>query len=70
MDQEVRRIELVESSFKIIKETSTDFTLKFYQKLFEDAPHFVPLFKNTIIEAQSEKLLDSLVLLVENPRQT
>ena len=69
MEAELKRIQLVENSFERIKQKEGNLTLQFYQKLFEDAPQLKPLFQNTSIEAQSEKLLDSLILLVENLRQ-
>lgn len=69
MEAELKRIQLVENSFERIKQKEGNLTLQFYQKLFDDAPQLKPLFQNTTIEAQSEKLLDSLILLVENLRQ-
>ena len=44
------------------------FCLSFYDELFEQAPQLKPLFDNTNIPKQSEKLYGSLVLLVENIR--
>ena len=60
--------DLVEKSFEKVRENKDTFALSFYDELFEQAPQLKPLFDNTNIPKQSEKLYGSLVLLVENIR--
>ena len=68
MSAAVIRYELVEQSFEKVRENKDTFALSFYDELFEQAPQLKPLFENTNIPKQSEKLYGSLVLLVENIR--
>ena len=67
MSAAVIRYELVEQSFEKVRENKDTFALSFYDELFEQA-QLKPLFENTNIPKQSEKLYGSLVLLVENIR--
>ncbi|MEA5542905.1 pentapeptide repeat-containing protein, partial [Limnoraphis robusta Tam1] len=66
---EQSRIELVESSFEKIKPEANEFVASFYDNLFKENPETEPLFNKTDIKKQHQKLLNSLVLLVENIRQ-
>lgn len=69
-DADQIRIELVEKSFLSVRQNKETFALTFYEKLFEASPQVKPLFEGTDISKQSEKLYGSLVLLVENIRNT
>ena len=62
------RIALVEKSFLAVRQNKETFALTFYEKLFEAYPQVKPLFDQTNLSKQSEKLYGSLVLLVENIR--
>ncbi len=68
MNADLLRIERVEKSFEKIRENKDVFALTFYEQLFIESPQLKPLFDNTNIPKQSEKLYGSLVLLVENIR--
>ncbi|MEN8811952.1 MAG: pentapeptide repeat-containing protein [Candidatus Arcticimaribacter sp.] len=68
MNTDLLRIELVEKSFEKIRQNKEDFALTFYDQLFIESPQLKPLFEQTNIPKQSEKLYGSLVLLVENIR--
>ena len=68
MDTDLLRIELIEKSFEKIRRNKEDFALTFYEQLFIESPQLKPLFEKTNIPKQSEKLYESLVLLVENIR--
>lgn len=68
MTTDILRIELVEKSFEKVRENKSSFALTFYDQLFIESPQLKPLFENTDIPKQSEKLYGSLVLLVENIR--
>lgn len=61
-------IELLEQSFDRIKPYANDFVASFYTNLFAAHPEVKPLFANTEMEKQQKKLLNSLVLVVENLR--
>jgi hemoglobin-like flavoprotein len=63
-------IELLESSFSQIKNQESEFTAHFYANLFADYPEIKPLFANTHMEDQAKKLFKSLVLVVDNLRQS
>ena len=62
------QIELLEQSFEKIKPHANDFVTSFYHNLFTANPEAKPLFANTDMEAQKQKLLASLVLVIENLR--
>lgn len=68
MKSDDQRIIRVEESFLILRKSKSAFTSAFYTHLFSEAPEIIPLFKNTSMEVQSEKLYESLILLVENLR--
>lgn len=63
------QVELLETSFAQVKPVATEFADRFYDNLFTDYPAAKPLFANTDIKQQSKKLLQSLVLVVENLRK-
>ncbi|PSB55314.1 flavohemoprotein [Chamaesiphon polymorphus CCALA 037] len=62
-------IELLEQSFSTVKASSADFTKTFYANLFADYPEVEPLFANAHMEAQGQKLFDSLVLTIDSLRK-
>jgi len=62
------QVELLENSFEKVKPQSDSFASSFYENLFTDYPAAKPLFDNVDLEAQKNKLLASLVLVVENLR--
>ena len=62
-------VELLEQSFDEIKPVANKFVASFYENLFTAHPEAKPLFDTTNMKAQKKKLLDSLVLVVENLRQ-
>ncbi len=62
-------VELLESSFAQIRPRLSSFAASFYQVLFILHPETKPLFENTNMEAQEQKLAESLVLVVLNLRQ-
>ncbi|HHP7231366.1 MAG TPA: globin family protein [Xenococcaceae cyanobacterium] len=62
------KVELLEQSFEAIKPNADAFVSSFYDNLFTANPEAKPLFTTTDMEAQKQKLLKSLVLVVENLR--
>ena len=62
-------VELLEQSFNEVKPVANEFVASFYDNLFTAHPEAKPLFETTNMEAQKKKLLDSLVLVVENLRK-
>ncbi|MEG4916632.1 MULTISPECIES: globin domain-containing protein [unclassified Microcoleus] len=61
-------VELLEQSFEKIKPRADEFATTFYDNLFKLYPEVKPLFANTEMEKQQKKLINSLVLVVENLR--
>ncbi|MFN6540788.1 MAG: pentapeptide repeat-containing protein [Nostoc sp. EkiNYC01] len=61
-------VELLENSFEKIKPHANEFAASFYENLFKAHPEFKPLFTSTDMVNQQKKLLNSLVLVVENLR--
>ena len=61
-------VELLESSFEKIKPRADEFAASFYENLFIAHPEFKPLFANIDIKIQQKKLINALVLVVENLR--
>lgn len=61
-------IEILESSFKKIEPKINDFATSFYENLFTMYPEAKPLFTNTDMEAQKQKLIDSLKAVILNIR--
>ena len=62
------QVEVLEKSFDEIKPQADEFVASFYDNLFTAHPEAKPLFDTTDMEAQKKKLLNSLVLVVENLR--
>lgn len=69
VEEENLPIEILEESFEEIKPHANEFVGSFYENLFTANPEAKPLFATTNMEAQKEKLLSSLVLVVENLRK-
>ena len=63
------QVELLEQSFESIKPSANEFVASFYDNLFTANPKAKPLFDTTDMKAQKKKLLNSLVLVVENLRK-
>ncbi len=63
------QVETLEQSFEKIKPQAAEFSTSFYENLFTDYPDAKPLFANTDMDAQKKKLVDSLVLVVNNVRK-
>ncbi len=63
------QVELLEQSFEAIKPQANEFVNSFYDNLFTANPEAKPLFKTTDMAEQKKKLLNSLVLVVENLRK-
>lgn len=63
-------VELLEQSFQQIKPQADKFAASFYENLFIAHPEVKPLFANIDMATQQKKLLNSLVLVVENLRNS
>ena len=61
-------IEILEQSFERVKPHASEFSYSFYQNLLNDYPQLRPLFAKTNMEDQQQKLVMSLVLVIENLR--
>jgi Hemoglobin-like flavoprotein len=61
-------VELLEQSFDKVKPRANEFAASFYENLFKAHPEVKPLFAKTDMGNQEKKLLNSLVLVVENLR--
>jgi len=61
-------VDILEQIFDRIKPQAMDFSNSFYNNLFADYPQVRPLFANTNMVAQRKKLMDSLVLVIDNLR--
>jgi hemoglobin-like flavoprotein/uncharacterized protein YjbI with pentapeptide repeats len=61
-------VELLEHSFQQIKPQANEFVASFYENLFIAHPEVKPLFANIDMATQQKKLLNALVLVVENLR--
>lgn len=64
------QVDLLRSSFNKIKPQADEFVEKFYHNLFSDYPSTKPLFEQTDMSAQKKKLLDALVLVIQNLTST
>ena len=60
------QVELLEESFEKIKPQANEFVDSFYENLFKATPEVKPLFAHTDMEVQKQKLLASLILVIEN----
>lgn len=63
-------VDLLRSSFERIKPQATEFVDKFYYNLFTDYPSTKPLFEETDMSVQKTKLLDALILVIQNLTST
>jgi hemoglobin-like flavoprotein/uncharacterized protein YjbI with pentapeptide repeats len=61
-------VEILEQSFEMVKPHANEFAASFYDNLFTVSPEVKPLFAQTDMLTQQKKLLNSLVLVVENLR--
>ncbi|GAC1465092.1 MAG: hypothetical protein NVS2B14_08730 [Chamaesiphon sp.] len=61
-------VEVLEQTFNKVKPDAIEFSATFYNNLFADYPQVRPLFANTNMVDQRKKLMDSLVLVVDNIR--
>lgn len=61
--------EVLEQSFEKVKPNANEFVVSFYDNLFTDYPAAKPLFANSDMASQQKKLLDSLVLVINNVRK-
>ena len=61
-------VELLEQSFNHIKPNATKFSATFYDYLFAESPDIKTLFAHTNMTEQRDKLMASLILVVENLR--
>lgn len=61
-------VEILEQSFEKVKPHADEFAASFYENLFKLSPEVKPLFAKTDMKSQGKKLLNSLVLVVENLR--
>jgi hemoglobin-like flavoprotein len=62
-------VDLLEHSFSLVKDRDEAFTAQFYATLLSDYPDIQPLFANTHLAKQGQKLFASLVLVVDNLRK-
>lgn len=62
------KVEVLRQSFDQVKPNATAFAASFYEQLFADNPQLRPLFAGTDMAAQEQKLIQSLVLVIENLR--
>jgi methyl-accepting chemotaxis protein len=62
--------EIVEETFAALAPQGDALATRFYERLFEQYPETQPLFEDISITGQEKKLLASLVLLVQNLRNT
>jgi hemoglobin-like flavoprotein len=62
------QIDALEESFDIVAPRGTELMDVFYSRLFELAPEVRPLFAGADMAAQKQKLLSTLVLLVDSLR--
>ncbi|PZD75141.1 Bacterial hemoglobin [Acaryochloris thomasi RCC1774] len=67
-DAAEHQVQLLEKSFAQITPEASAFVGSFYTNLFTDYPAAKPLFENTHMKEQEQKLLQSLVLVIENLR--
>ncbi len=62
------KVELLESSFKLVAPKGEALVARFYERLFQKYPAVKPLFSGVSMKAQKKKLLASLVLVIQNLR--
>lgn len=61
-------LQILEESFAALAPQAEALVARFYETLFEKYPAVKPMFSETEVEKQQKKLLDSLVLVVNNLR--
>jgi hemoglobin-like flavoprotein len=61
-------IDILESTFDYIKPQARNFASSFYANLFAEYPQTRPLFANSNMEQQQQKLMMSLAYVIENLR--
>ncbi|WP_016949505.1 globin domain-containing protein [Anabaena sp. PCC 7108] len=61
-------VEILVNSFEKVKPHANEFAASFYDNLFQAHPEVKPLFTHTDMGSQEKKLINSLVLVVENLR--
>jgi hemoglobin-like flavoprotein len=59
-------VNLIQSTYSMIKAQSDDFAESFYQILFDNYPNVKPLFLQTDMKKQKDKLMESLDLVLVN----
>ena len=59
-------VAILEQSFAQVRPNAAQFAADFYDRLFAAYPEVRPLFAGVDMKAQQRKLMDSLVLVVEN----
>ena len=62
-------VKLVEESFRKVLRSGDEFISSFYERLFTMYPEVMPLFVNVNMECQREKLLASLMTIINNLRK-
>ncbi len=62
------KVELLESSFKMLAPRAHEFVGAFYDHLFASYPETQRIFTNTDMAEQRNKLVSALVLVIENLR--
>jgi len=62
-------VELLESSFELLKPQAEALVERFYERLFEKYPAVQPMFAHASMSEQKKKLLASLVLVIQNLRK-
>lgn len=63
------KIEMLESSFALVAPRGEELVAVFYDKLFSKHPEAKPFFENSDMGEQKKKLLQALVLVVNNLRK-
>lgn len=63
------KVELLEQSFALVKPQAEQFAASFYENLFAANPRLKPLFATVDMEKQQQKLLSTLVLVVQSLRK-
>jgi nitric oxide dioxygenase len=61
-------VPVLEQSFNLIEPRASEFADSFYATLFADCPEAMPLFANTNMEKQKQKLIMSLVYVITHLR--
>jgi len=64
------QVEVLQETWKQIKDCSDEFALSFYANLFHDYPQIQPLFDRTNMAEQRKHLIRALMLIMENIRDT